>query len=172
MQNLPFHHIYRLWILIFMNFSTFERLKFSKLTKFPVPKMAKTAKSALLESLKLISGKIWVIEKSWNFRNAWTQLSPFEFPYGWPKDKFRQKSQTKKRSCYERLIYNQVKQLLKKSWGKLSAVWGNERLTWRTLISGGGSFLTLLSYEIIENFLSTLIFFFFTQFWIVFLPKW
>ena len=41
-----------------MNFCTFWRLKFTKLTKFRAPKMAKTAVSQILDSPKLISRKI------------------------------------------------------------------------------------------------------------------
>ena len=66
-QNLPFLDIQRLWILIFMNFCTFWRLKFTKWTKCTAPKMAKMADFALLESSKLISCKFWMIQKSWNF---------------------------------------------------------------------------------------------------------
>ena len=43
------------------NFCTFWRLEFTKLTKFRVHKMAHLE---LLESQKLISRKLWVIEKS------------------------------------------------------------------------------------------------------------
>ena len=56
--------------LIFMNFCTIWRLKFTKLTKFTFPKMEKTAFFALLESTKLISRKISVIQKSWNFHTV------------------------------------------------------------------------------------------------------
>ena len=48
---------------IYKNFCTFWRLIFTKLTKCRAPKMAVFA---LLESQKLISHKIWVIEKPWN----------------------------------------------------------------------------------------------------------
>ena len=54
----------------FYEFFYFQRLKFTKLTKFRAPKMAKMAKMAvfeLLDSPKLISRKIWVVEKPWNF---------------------------------------------------------------------------------------------------------
>ena len=39
--------------------------------------MAKTAVSELLESQKLISRKIWVMEKSWNFHTVFWQLTNF-----------------------------------------------------------------------------------------------
>ena len=50
--------------MTFMNFCTFWRLIFTKLTKLLAPIMAKLAVFALLESQKLISRKIWVIEKA------------------------------------------------------------------------------------------------------------
>ena len=50
-----------------MNFCTFWRLIFTKFTKFWAPKIAKTAFFELLDSLKMISHKIWMTEKSWNF---------------------------------------------------------------------------------------------------------
>ena len=67
MHNLPLQHIYSHWILIFLNFCTFWRLKFPKSTKFGAPKMEKMAILQLGKSPKLISRKIRVIEKSWNF---------------------------------------------------------------------------------------------------------
>ena len=64
-----------LWILIFMNFFIFWRLKFTKSTKFRAPKMAKTAILELLNFQNLISRKIWLIEKSWNFHTVvWTNV--------------------------------------------------------------------------------------------------
>ena len=42
-------------------------LKFTQLIIFRTPKIAKTAVLGLLEYRKLISRKIWVKEKSWNF---------------------------------------------------------------------------------------------------------
>ena len=48
--------------MLFMKFCTDWRMKFTKLTKFRVPKKAKTAVLELLDSPKLISRKIWVIE--------------------------------------------------------------------------------------------------------------
>ena len=50
-----------------MNFCTFWKLKFIKSTKLRGQKIAKMAILDILESPKLISRKIWVIEKSWNF---------------------------------------------------------------------------------------------------------
>ena len=41
-QNLQFLHILMLWILIFMYFCTFDRLKFTKLTKFRTQKLVNT----------------------------------------------------------------------------------------------------------------------------------
>ena len=49
-----------------MDFCTFWRLKFTTWTEFTAPKMAKTADFTLLESSKLTSRKISVIQKSWN----------------------------------------------------------------------------------------------------------
>ena len=66
-QNLPFDHISMLRIVISMNFCTFWMLKSTKLTKVSVPKMAFFE---LLDSPKLLSRKIWVIEKSWNFHTV------------------------------------------------------------------------------------------------------
>ena len=60
-------HISRLWILIFKNFCTFRRLKFIKLSILRAPKTAQTAVIELLDSPKLISRKIWMTKKSWNF---------------------------------------------------------------------------------------------------------
>ena len=61
--------------MIYMKFCTFWRLKFTKLSKFREQKMAKMAGLELLVSAKLISRKIWMREKSWNFhtvhRNLW-----------------------------------------------------------------------------------------------------
>ena len=51
-------------------FFPFWRLQFTKWTKFLAPKMAKMAVFALLESTKLISHKISVIQKSWNFHTV------------------------------------------------------------------------------------------------------
>ena len=47
-----------LWILIFMYFCSFWRLKYTKLTKFTALEIAKTSVFALLNSPKLISHKI------------------------------------------------------------------------------------------------------------------
>ena len=56
--------------MICMNFCTFWKVKLTKLTKIRSPKFAKKAVFALQESSKLISRKIWVIEKSWNFHTV------------------------------------------------------------------------------------------------------
>ena len=54
-----------------MESCNFWRLKLTKSTKFRAKKkLEKTAFFALLDPLKLISRKIWVIEKSWNLRNV------------------------------------------------------------------------------------------------------
>ena len=50
-----------------MNFCTFRRLIFTKLTKFSAPKMAVLE---LIHSAKLISRKIWITAKSWNFHTV------------------------------------------------------------------------------------------------------
>ena len=57
----------RLWILSFMIFCTFCRLNFTQATKFRSPKMVKTSNLELLDCPELISRKIWVTEKSWNY---------------------------------------------------------------------------------------------------------
>ena len=72
---MPFLHTYRLWLLIFMNVSTFWRLKFAKSTKFRTSKMAKTAFLQRLNWSKLISRKIWMTEKSWNFHTVTHETS-------------------------------------------------------------------------------------------------
>ena len=64
-QILPFQHILRHWLLIFVDFCTFSRLRFTKLSKFRVPKTTQTAVLELLDSPKLISRKIWMTEKSY-----------------------------------------------------------------------------------------------------------
>ena len=53
-----------------MNFSTFWRPKFTKLTKFRTSKMAKTAVLGPLDGQKLITRKIGRTEKSWNFHTV------------------------------------------------------------------------------------------------------
>ena len=72
LQNLPFRHILRLWILIFINSCTFWSLQFAKLLIFRAPEMEKMAVLEHLESAILISRKIWVAEKSSNFRTVYT----------------------------------------------------------------------------------------------------
>ena len=54
----------------FMNFCTFWRLKFTKLTRFLTPKIAKTLNLELLESPKLISRKIWSSEWQKNLEKS------------------------------------------------------------------------------------------------------
>ena len=58
-----------------MNFCTFRRLKSTKLTIFKATKIAKKSVLELLDSPKLISRKIWMTEKFWNFHTV--LLSPF-----------------------------------------------------------------------------------------------
>ena len=67
---MPFLPFLGLRILLIGYFSTFKKCKNSQKTKFRAPKCVKMAESALLESPKLISRKIWLIEKSWNFHTA------------------------------------------------------------------------------------------------------
>ena len=55
------------WILLFIKFCTFWRLKFRKSTKSREPKMARVAFLELLDPSKLVSRKIWVTKKSWHF---------------------------------------------------------------------------------------------------------
>ena len=50
-----------------MNFCNLCRLTFTKIIKSHTPKMVKTAVLKYLVSAKLISRKIWMAEKSWNF---------------------------------------------------------------------------------------------------------
>ena len=74
-----------------MNFCTFRRLKFTRWTKYTAPKMAKTAVFALLEFTKLISRKISVIQKSWNFHavdivitcHHWNEINPQALRVAW-----------------------------------------------------------------------------------------
>ena len=66
-QNLPFWHILRLWIFIFYELLHFWEVEIDQINKIRSLKMAKTADFALLESPKLISRKISVVQKSWNF---------------------------------------------------------------------------------------------------------
>ena len=65
-QNLQFWHILRFWIWLFMILCTLRILKFTKSKKVRAPKPAKTALFEFLHSPRLISRKIWVIEKSEN----------------------------------------------------------------------------------------------------------
>ena len=66
-----FNTFARLWILTFRHFSTFWRLKFIKSTKFRALEIAKTAVFNLLDSQKLISRKIWVMEKKSEISTLW-----------------------------------------------------------------------------------------------------
>ena len=59
-----------LWMLIFMNVCKFWRVTFIWYAKFRAPRMAKTAILELPDSPKLISRKIWVTEKNWNFHTV------------------------------------------------------------------------------------------------------
>ena len=54
----------------FVTFCTFWKLKFNKWTKLRALKIAKTAVLKLLDSQILISHKIWMTEKSWNFHTV------------------------------------------------------------------------------------------------------
>ena len=77
-QNLPFYHIYRLWIWFFVNFLNFSLQKvpkFLKKSNFRAFKYVEIADFALLKSPNLISHKIWVVEKLWNFHTM-QQLEP------------------------------------------------------------------------------------------------
>ena len=53
--------------MISMNFCIFWRLNFTKSIIFRAPKFVKIVVLELLDSPKLISRKIWVTDKSWNF---------------------------------------------------------------------------------------------------------
>ena len=61
------------------NFGTFWRLKFKKFTKVRGPKRTKTGSLELLDFSKLISRKIWVTEKSWNFHTVSCRLLLWHF---------------------------------------------------------------------------------------------
>ena len=54
--------------------------KYSWKPKIRAPKCVETADFALLESQKLISHKIWVIGKSWNFHIVYRTPCNFRFP--------------------------------------------------------------------------------------------
>ena len=60
-----------LWILLIWSISAFKKCKNSKESRYSASKCVKMADFTLVESPKLISRKIWVIEKSWNFHTAW-----------------------------------------------------------------------------------------------------
>ena len=62
-----------IWILWL--FTLFENC-FTKLTKFRAPEIAKMAVIELLDSLKLISRKIWVTEKSQNLHTVYLFIEP------------------------------------------------------------------------------------------------
>ena len=54
----------------FLYFLHFLKAEIYQMNKIHSPKMAKTAVFALLEFTKLISRKIWMIQKSWNFHTV------------------------------------------------------------------------------------------------------
>ena len=56
--------------MIFVDFCTLFLLKFTILTNFRASKKGKMTILELLHSPKLISWKIWVIQKSWNFHTV------------------------------------------------------------------------------------------------------
>ena len=58
-----------------MHFCTCKKIKLTKLTKFRAPKTAKAAFLELQDSPELISHKIWVTEKSWNFHTVYNTVS-------------------------------------------------------------------------------------------------
>ena len=66
-KNLSFEHIWRLLILTFYEFRHFLKVQNYQINILRAPKMAKTAVLELLDYLKLISRKVWVTEKFWNF---------------------------------------------------------------------------------------------------------
>ena len=69
-QNLLFLPFLGLWILLIWYFSAFWKYKNSQKLKFRASKCVKKADFALLQCPKLISRKIWMIEKSWNFHTV------------------------------------------------------------------------------------------------------
>ena len=72
-QKLLFLPFWGLWILLIWWIAAFKKCKNSKKSKFRAFKCVKMADFGLLESSKLISRKIWVIQKLWNFHNViWT----------------------------------------------------------------------------------------------------
>jgi len=75
-----------LQVLIFMNFCIFWRLEFTKSTKIRAPEIAKTAVLLLLDSPKLISRKIWMTEKTWNFHTVWPLPDVYNVGLFWVND--------------------------------------------------------------------------------------
>ena len=72
-----FHDFSITQILREINFGESSSSKKAFLGNFRCPKICYIADFALLGSLKLISRKIWVIEKLWNFHTMiWTFSSP------------------------------------------------------------------------------------------------
>ena len=61
---------WRLWFWFFGQFSAFKKCKICKKSKFSAWKCIKMADFALLESLKSISRKIWLMEKIWSFQTV------------------------------------------------------------------------------------------------------
>ena len=64
-----------LWIFNLCKFLPSENAKNHEKLKFKASKFVKMADFALLESPILISRKIWVIEKSWNFHTVLLECS-------------------------------------------------------------------------------------------------
>ena len=66
-KKLPFLPFQHLCILIFCDFLTFQSVKFQKKSKFKAPKWMKWQFFTFWYLSKMVSHKILVAEKSWNF---------------------------------------------------------------------------------------------------------
>ena len=70
-KNSRFLQVLSLWILILVKFSL-KKCKYSWKSKFRASKVVKMANFALLEYMKFISRKIWVVEIFWNLHTVRT----------------------------------------------------------------------------------------------------
>ena len=61
---------FEVWILLIRQISAFKMCQNSLKSKYRASKCVRIADFVLLESQKLISRKIWVREKSWNFNTV------------------------------------------------------------------------------------------------------
>ena len=75
-------HFYTFWgseILIFIDFCTFWRVKFTKLTKFTAPKIAQKVHFSLQKSAKIHKNWIKIFRICWNDRFWYSRFSNFDF---------------------------------------------------------------------------------------------